>query len=406
MCIVQDSDEDKAQELAQMRKIYSSARVAIAATSASACTEGFLHDRRALFPMFNLEAKLPNGDRGTVTIIPTEDIGVIEPLARRAWTFQECTLAPRILSYGTRRARFFCSQKQDAAGCADGGFAPKRYRHDSSFEHVSQGHRYEDENPMRPRSDFPHSWMEYCEYYSKRDLTLSGDKLIAISAVAEYLAEQKLDGAYYAGLWERNFVGQLGWRIEPGTTEARPKNYRVPSWSWASVNGQCYWAGDLIHDWRHKYTCHVEQISVTPALSEAPLAAVSSAFIRVTGICREAIWRKSTYQVLNIDDRRPAIIFTSKWESQTLVEDVLYPDATDDFERDKTHVELLKIRGPNRSSALRRNLGMVKQSAGLTMLVLVRREDGNYSRVGLLQARIGTDFKISGPMKKKTFTIV
>jgi hypothetical protein len=164
----------------------------------------------------------------------------------------------------------------------------------------------------------------------------------------------------------------------------------------------------------------VDQISVTPASSEAPLAAVSSAFIRVTGRCRDAIWRKSTNELLNVEDRRPAIISTYKFKDRrpTIVtpaykpktwsydRDVLFLDATDDFEADETHVELLKLRGPNCSSAFRRNTGMVHRYAGLIMLILVLREDGNYSRVGILLATPGSNFKISGTMKEKTFTII
>jgi hypothetical protein len=409
MCIIQDSDEDKAREIAQMQKIFSSARVVIAATSASACTEGFLHDRRSLIPTFNLEAKFPNGEWGTVTIFPKEEPGYGEPLTRRAWTFQECALAPRILSYGTRQARFFCLQRP-YAGSADGGVVPLAYRKDTGFVHATQAHRYTPRLSRKPDDALPEAWLNYCEQYSNRGLTLSGDKLIALSAVAEYMAEQKLDGAYYAGLWECRFLGQLLWAMETETIQARPKDYRAPSWSWASVDGRPSWRDvpDLKHKRKPKYPCRVEQISVTPASSEAPFAAVSSAFMRITGECRDAIWRKSTKELLNVDDRRPIVLNTSTHDPLE-TDYQLLPDATDEFEGDKL-VWLLKIHGPNSCSALTRSallqkLGVAEPFTGLQMLILVLREDGNYSRVGLFKTHFGVTYKLSG-LKKKTVTIV
>ncbi len=45
-CIVQDSEDDKAREIAQIRWIFRNAYVTIVAACAETVRDGFLHDRR------------------------------------------------------------------------------------------------------------------------------------------------------------------------------------------------------------------------------------------------------------------------------------------------------------------------------------------------------------------------
>jgi hypothetical protein len=409
MCIVQDSDEDKAHEIAQMCKIYSAARVVIAATSASASTEGFLHDRRESVPAFRLEANLPNGGRGTVILIPVEGRGREEPLARRAWAFQECTLAPRVLSYGRRQARFFCTQGSPFEVRADGGFVDSAYRVEAGCRHISRVHGGIDKNKAEPGPIFPRLWLNYCEQYSDRDLTLSGDKLIAFSAIAEYVAAEQVYGAYCAGLWEFNFLGQMCWQVWAETIQARPKTYRAPSWSWASINGQASWYAcpDLQGGSKPTYSCRVEQISVTPASRQAPFAAVSSASLRVTGMCRTAVWHKSMNELLDVDDRQPVLVNTTERSHLRTKCYRLVPDATDDFKDDETHVELLKIHDSTWPAGFRQKSGSVQQNARFVVLVLILRENGDYSRIGILHSKRNRKiYELSGFHKQKTLTIV
>ena len=76
-------------------------------------------------------------------------------------------------------------------------------------------------------------------------MTKHTDKLPALSGIAGAIQRQTKD-AYYAGIWGRNFLVDLLWRLENPdygmhgyrSRDARkPDAWRAPSWSWASVDG-------------------------------------------------------------------------------------------------------------------------------------------------------------------------
>ncbi|KAK6417596.1 hypothetical protein LTR95_017315 [Oleoguttula sp. CCFEE 5521] len=77
------------------------------------------------------------------------------------------------------------------------------------------------------------TWGEIVEDYTRRDTTRSEDKLRAIAGVAK--AFQRTTGDVYVwGLWKRNLAIELLWHVE-WEPQARPLEYRAPSWSWAAV---------------------------------------------------------------------------------------------------------------------------------------------------------------------------
>ncbi|CAM1504737.1 Fc.00g023280.m01.CDS01 [Cosmosporella sp. VM-42] len=67
------------------------------------------------------------------------------------------------------------------------------------------------------------------------NLAEPSDKLVAISGVAKYFTG-KLEDVYFAGLWKRTFVDELAWQVAVPVGGTRPKVYRTPSWSWASID--------------------------------------------------------------------------------------------------------------------------------------------------------------------------
>jgi len=85
--------------------------------------------------------------------------------------------------------------------------------------------------------------------YTTRSLTCSGDKLPALSGLARGFAQYAGD-RYVAGLWERDFGFGLLWKGVGkrcvhdefnqyyGPKYTRPRQWRAPSWSWASLDGK------------------------------------------------------------------------------------------------------------------------------------------------------------------------
>lgn len=87
------------------------------------------------------------------------------------------------------------------------------------------------------------SWTQIVQDYCKRFLTCADDKLPALSGLARHYRE-KDGGTYLAGIWLESLIDQLCWCIDytfgphVSNTWSKPADYRAPSWSWASIDGQ------------------------------------------------------------------------------------------------------------------------------------------------------------------------
>jgi hypothetical protein len=69
-------------------------------------------------------------------------------------------------------------------------------------------------------------------------LTYPSDKLPALSGLASHYA-RLTDHHYLAGLWREDLTRLLLWSLDPQITPRDlPPQYRAPSWSWASLDGQ------------------------------------------------------------------------------------------------------------------------------------------------------------------------
>lgn len=83
-----------------------------------------------------------------------------------------------------------------------------------------------------------HVWYQAVSTFSTRYLTFSSDKLPALAGIASRVHDITKDD-YLAGHWRRELERSLFWRVDFETSTSHPsrvKEYRAPSWSWASVN--------------------------------------------------------------------------------------------------------------------------------------------------------------------------
>jgi hypothetical protein len=102
-------------------------------------------------------------------------------------------------------------------------------------------------------------WQKLVTKYTRASLTRESDRLVAIAGVGKHLQSLTNDD-YLAGLWRRDIEKQLLWEVSESDdhkpiigfshhrpinfkpqTSYRPRNYRAPSWSWASVEGGVEW---------------------------------------------------------------------------------------------------------------------------------------------------------------------
>lgn len=236
LCIIQDSVEDKDKEIVRMASIYKNATITISAAAATNCGQGFLEDRPGVQFRLDQSIRLPfltTSDEGTqgvidwVYICPDSRMGhkvklfSEEVISRRAWTYQESTLEPRLLIYGSGSPQWHCKEKWSICGldvhpdklppqeCSSGTM--KITVQDGSIV-PDQTLRYlERPEPRKDEIGLWLPWFPLLENYSHRALSYRTDKLLAMSALAaEHQASQS--GTYAAGLWSASLPRSLLWR--------------------------------------------------------------------------------------------------------------------------------------------------------------------------------------------------
>ncbi|CAO2657828.1 Nn.00g070880.m01.CDS01 [Neocucurbitaria sp. VM-36] len=177
------------------------------------------------------------------------------------------------------------------------------------------------------------TWDKLVWSYTKRDLSDSNDKLLAISGIASRLAEKSQD-AYTAGMWHfhltRGLLWEVGSRLEP-----RPVPYRAPTWAWASVNGSISHGMGMVTmtdpDFR------ILSIDSDLTESSALYGNVRYASITVRGWMRKLYWTDSSSNLLEAGQLESV----EDGGIDTLAETM--PDVSDDENHDMLPVWCLQI---------------------------------------------------------------
>ncbi|KAK5990113.1 hypothetical protein PT974_08377 [Cladobotryum mycophilum] len=297
LCIVQDDDSDKAQQIALMPEIYSNAVVTISATRANRAVDGFLHeiDIDSITELaVKLSFRCPDSSIGTVFLVKIRDSLGPEPIDRRGWTLQERYLSPRFLEYAEKQMSWACSESGDKPGYSDGwkiGTREDTLGLNIPYNFYSQ---YINKEDPTWRQDVENSWRTVVEKYTRRSLTVSKDRSLAISGVAARFSSI-LQDEYIAGHWKQTLPYDLLWNIDTGIVlQGRPVEHQAPSWSWAAVNGSISFTyaqsarpSDLPTP--KPVITHLE---VCTELEEekAIFGAVAKGYIRGQGKFRQALW--------------------------------------------------------------------------------------------------------------------
>lgn len=193
-----------------MANIYKNAIITISAAVAADCGQGFLQDRLDVQLRLEKSICLPfmiTTDEGTqipvgwVSLCPDTHMGhkiklfSEEFINTRAWTYQESTLASRLVIFGSGPPQWHCKKRWRICGLnTDPENLPSQECSSGTMKiTVNDGHIVADqtlrylERP-EPRKDDIGLWLEWfpvLQNYSNRALSYRTDKLLALSALAK-----------------------------------------------------------------------------------------------------------------------------------------------------------------------------------------------------------------------------
>ncbi|KAK2605646.1 hypothetical protein N8I77_008470 [Diaporthe amygdali] len=207
LCIIQDSIEDWEKEAEQMAIIYEKAYLVIAASSSSSAKQGFLGHQRQSRPY---HLTLPE-HYGMPIVIGArrrpcsgfhDAYDPMDPLAQRAWAFQEQHMSTRCLIFSIDELQWMCRTNtacECGAGCSSVSYPVLPDYCDDTRQAVAMGGH-----------TLQNLWRKAVMQYSPRKLTSPDDKLPAFSGLASIFGA-RMKSRYLAGLWEEDIILDLAW---------------------------------------------------------------------------------------------------------------------------------------------------------------------------------------------------
>ncbi|KAF7916405.1 uncharacterized protein EAE98_010705 [Botrytis deweyae] len=236
LCIIQDSDLDKAREIGAMGDIFKNATVTISAASATS-VDGGLFNQKPSPELLEIPFCLPDKSLSKVYISESKGLGEWpqEPIDRRAWCFQESMLSPRLLSFRSTELLWHCQSLRYEP------VVKSYYLHMWTKVKMPANIFGRDVAVYLPgalhRSEI---WNCIVENFTGRDLTNPEDRLPAISGIAKELALAWNDKHVF-GVMRSTIEHHLSWDTErwrtfPRKGHSNVRNGGAPSWSWVSVD--------------------------------------------------------------------------------------------------------------------------------------------------------------------------
>lgn len=315
LCIIQDSAADWTEESAKMLNVFGNAAITLFADCAANDDRGFLGPRQSdkFYRRKGLDLRMRTSDGAllTVTLLerysrykfapPAKTLDLFQSdivssiLARRGWIFQEQIVSRRQLHFGKHQMYWICAEDcraEDGTFLASG--MPKWYRwsyktpaiaslikskappfmtnslvasrsssQPEPAQFAAQRQRLRSSGDGASKAQHA-DWSMLIEDYTRRNLTRNGDRLPALSALAE-LFGKKYEDNFLVGCWTKSVQWDMTWCARPGVSSppaesTSPRNNTPanllagkltskseneveqlaswPSWSWTSALGR------------------------------------------------------------------------------------------------------------------------------------------------------------------------
>ena len=240
LCIVQDCPNDWQRESSLMAEVYSNSWLNVAATDSTSGDGGLFRARSPLtVNPCQVTTDWTKGQRSVLEISRAQhhDTEILwSPLNKRGWVLQERFLAPRTVHFCRRQIYWECASSLIAESEATVPQKPTLLKQ-WSIESIPVDRNERAVTSLR-------LWTEIVKTYSQTDLSVSSDRLPAISGLARRMHDLSKGtlGDYIAGMWEAGLINQLSWSAF--SKSRRSSLYQAPTWSWASLSpadGQHMW---------------------------------------------------------------------------------------------------------------------------------------------------------------------
>jgi hypothetical protein len=132
-------------------------------------------------------------------------------------------------------------------------------------------------------------WHKLVNMYSGLDLTYASDRLPAVAAIVEREMRLRLDDVYIAGMWKKNLLPDLAWKVVDDfrTSPGWCPQIRSPTWAWPSSQMQVRWESGSLEP-----CLRLVDLSYT-RVGPAHIGEVTNASILLEGHVYTIRWKKN-----------------------------------------------------------------------------------------------------------------
>lgn len=256
LCIIQDDPDDRSRENARMDSIFLGSELTVSSSVAKNVSDGLFLPRPCRSPsplpldIWQKKTSRPRWIKGRMKTRAVfrdwlqDDMEFRGPVHNRGWTLQEQLLSTRMLYFGQGLLRWECLCASVTEADPASSLGRNGYLMDKADNYIAQKSLIRGMPPQSiltfqedvavERFHIYTAWQSQLEEFTRRQLNIHSDRLLALSALAQYVAK-KLDDEFVAGLWKGDhLLESLCWRMKQPAVGGP----RLPSWTWALVSGE------------------------------------------------------------------------------------------------------------------------------------------------------------------------